>query len=293
MGGYTMDSMDWVILKTIYETKNITKAAKLLFMSQPALTYRLQNLEKEFGRPMFYVEKKHLYFTDTGEMLIHYANEMLKRERELKDMIASSSQEDSGIVRLGTTETYAHFKIAPLLKQFNHHYPNITIMLKAASSQEVLDLLSNGDIHVGICNIGSGNADKKKLIDHDRITIVTKEPLNLTTLPHIPMIKYTQNAVLKEMLNDWWNENYTAPPRINIQVKTLETAMSMVNYGLGYCIVPEMSVDRKYHLHMTYLKNREQQYLIRSCWLRYHTKVLGLPAVRTFVDFLTKYHDTV
>ncbi|MCY7768212.1 helix-turn-helix domain-containing protein, partial [Bacillus inaquosorum] len=43
-----MEKRDWIILKTVYEEKNITKAAERLFIAQPTLTYRLQQIEKEF-----------------------------------------------------------------------------------------------------------------------------------------------------------------------------------------------------------------------------------------------------
>lgn len=53
-----MDEKDWIVLITLFEEKNMTKAAERLYMTQPALSYRLKNLEAQFGVRLFYKRKK-------------------------------------------------------------------------------------------------------------------------------------------------------------------------------------------------------------------------------------------
>lgn len=53
-----MDEKDWVVLITLFEEKNMTKARERLYMTQPALSYRLKNLEAQFGVRLFYKRKK-------------------------------------------------------------------------------------------------------------------------------------------------------------------------------------------------------------------------------------------
>ncbi|MEH7077428.1 LysR family transcriptional regulator, partial [Bacillus velezensis] len=58
-----MDEKDWIVLITLFEEKNMTKAAERLYMTQPALSYRLKNLEAQFGVRLFYKRKKGMEFT--------------------------------------------------------------------------------------------------------------------------------------------------------------------------------------------------------------------------------------
>ena len=82
-----MDEKDWRILKTIAEEKNITKAAARLFISQPALTYRVKKIEEEFGARVFSRVPSGVVFTQQGEFLLGYADEMLLRLDAVKDQI--------------------------------------------------------------------------------------------------------------------------------------------------------------------------------------------------------------
>ena len=70
---------------SLYEEKNISRAAERLYISQPALTYRLKNLEKEFGTTLFYKVKGGIEFTPEGVHLVEYAEEMLKKLQKTKD----------------------------------------------------------------------------------------------------------------------------------------------------------------------------------------------------------------
>lgn len=55
-----MDQKDWILIKTLHEEKNITRTAERLYVSQPSLSYRLKNLEEEFGVTLFSKRKKEL-----------------------------------------------------------------------------------------------------------------------------------------------------------------------------------------------------------------------------------------
>ncbi|MBP8278617.1 MAG: LysR family transcriptional regulator, partial [Propionivibrio sp.] len=72
-----MGDKDWRILKTIAEERNLTKAAARLYISQPALTYRLKNMEEEFGAQVVSRVPTGVELTPQGEYLLAYAAEML------------------------------------------------------------------------------------------------------------------------------------------------------------------------------------------------------------------------
>lgn len=82
-----MNEKDWVILQTLLENHNITKAAEKLYISQPAITYRLQQIEREFGAQIVARGKKGVEFTSQGEYIVHFAKDMIQRLRNAKEYI--------------------------------------------------------------------------------------------------------------------------------------------------------------------------------------------------------------
>lgn len=80
-----MEEKDWVLLKTLYEQQTLTKTAEILFVSQPSLTYRIQQLEKEFGITIIYRGRRGIEFTPQGEYLARYAKDMLHQLQQTKN----------------------------------------------------------------------------------------------------------------------------------------------------------------------------------------------------------------
>jgi DNA-binding transcriptional LysR family regulator len=285
-----MDDRDLRILKAFRETRNVTKAAQSLYISQPAVTARLKNIEKEYGQKLFYMERKRLYFTPAGELLARYAAETLIKEQEARDAILNAGSEaQRGLVRIGASDAYAYYKLAPLLQGFSKKYPDISVTLKSGSSRDVVNMLSEGKVHVGICNIGASWQGEKTVLSQDYISICSSKPVDLERLSETPMIHYAQNDVLREIIDDWWMENYTSRPNIVMEVQYINTALEMVRHGFGYCIAPEIYLGGKGEFYLTRLKKPKGEFIIRTCWLRYHLKQLEFPAVKTFINFVNEF----
>ena len=86
-----MKNIDWKILKVLYEKRSITKAAESLFMTQSALTKRLQSIESEWGRQLVERTSRGVIFTDDGKYLVQKANIMLDFLQEIEDHFAESA----------------------------------------------------------------------------------------------------------------------------------------------------------------------------------------------------------
>ena len=76
-----MDERDWSILLTLYEEKNITRAAKKLFISQSSLTSHIHDIEARFGVKVVVRSKQGVTFTEEGEYLVQCAREMIVLNR--------------------------------------------------------------------------------------------------------------------------------------------------------------------------------------------------------------------
>ena len=109
---------DWSILAAIYTTRNLTKAAKILFLTQPALTARLQNIENDLGCMIAARSNKGLVFTPEGELLAQHAVRLVKMSDGFIEEFRKMREKDAGIINISATTTFAHYFLPRLMKLF-------------------------------------------------------------------------------------------------------------------------------------------------------------------------------
>lgn len=103
-----MDTFDWKLLDALYETHNITKAAQILYMSQPTLTKRLRRIEDEFHIPLLIRHSKGITFTPQGRLLAQQASKHVTDYMDLKESLRTFSEtEVSGTLSLAANAPFA------------------------------------------------------------------------------------------------------------------------------------------------------------------------------------------
>lgn len=282
-----MDSKDWIILNTLYEEKNITKTAERLYTSQPAITYRLQQIEYEFGVKILIRNKKGVKFTDEGEYLVKYARNMIEEYRRTKDHIQDLGGDIKGTLRLGVSGTFAQYKLPKILKSFLAHHPHVQINVKTGYSSEVAQMIKHDDVQIGIIR-GDYNWDGlSHLVYQENVSIISNHKLDLENLPNLPRINYKTDPLFKQFIENWWYRTFTDSPHYIMKVDKIETCKEMVKLGLGYAIIPDICLPENSPLLTYKLKLEENKPLVRNTWMNYRENSLELSIVREFVEFVT------
>ena len=285
-----MNDRDWEILQELYERKNITQAAKALHISQPALTFRLQQLEDEFGIKIAHRGRKGVEFTGQGEHLVLYAKEMLLQFRKAKERLLNMESSQRGKLRLGAAGTFACYILPSILRQFNLQYPDIEFNVTTGWSTEIVNLLFKQDAHLGIIRGDHMWPDQKQLLMEEPLFIVSKNQIKLDELPYLPRIDYKTDPSLKDTINNWWFETYSQVPLITMHVDKLETCKEFVLNGLGYAILPGITLKKKDDIYTTKLLSRDNVPVMRRTWLMYRKESLEISIIRIFIDFLKDYN---
>ncbi|OLN22072.1 LysR family transcriptional regulator [Domibacillus antri] len=283
-----MDERDWLVLQALYEEKNITNAAKLLYISQPALTNRLKQIEKEFGVQIVNRGRRGVQFTPQGEYLAKSAYDMIHRIQHIKENVLNMENKITGTLRLGVSTFFTDYKLPGLLKLFKDEYPDIEFKVTTEWSSHITHLIHNEDVHVGFVKGDYGWKDQKRLLFEERICIASKEPINMSLLPDLPRIDYRTDQNLKMTVDKWWAENYAKPPLISIDVDKAGTCKNMVANGLGYAILPSMILDDLEDLHKIELTTPDGEPIIRKSWMFFHKESLQLNIVKAFVEFIER-----
>ncbi|MEH7387101.1 LysR family transcriptional regulator [Bacillus sp. JJ1521] len=281
-----MDTRDWEIIKILHEQKNITKTANLLYISQPALTKRLQQIENEFNTQIVIRGRRGVHFTPQGEFLVKCADEMLYRLRSIKDTISDIDDKVVGTLRIGVSNLITRIKIPQILKQFKNNFPEVEFMVSSGWSSEAFHLLTNREIHIAIVRGDYPWQEGKHLLFKEPLTIVSPYPIMLEDLPNLPRIDYGSDSKLRELISHWWSENFSTPPKIAMTVDRTDTCKQMVVNGLGYAILPGLVVNNEKDVYKMNLTTNDGELITRDTWMLYHDESLEYSLVDEFVKFV-------
>ncbi|ASN06382.1 LysR family transcriptional regulator [Virgibacillus necropolis] len=281
-----MDEKDWNAIRVLYEENNISRAAERLYISQPALTYRLKNLEKEFETSLYFKIKGGIEFTSEGVHLADYAADMLNKLQKTKDYMLNMQDEVKGTLRIGVSSNFAQYKLPKMLKDFSSNYPNVQFNVNTGWSNEIMNLLDSSSVQLGILR---GNYDwygVKTLLHKERLFLISKKEVDMTNLFNLPFINYNTDSSLKNLINEWWHDRFPEPPFVTMETDRQETCKQMVKNDLGIAILPEICLQPSDNLYTYGLSYKNGDPVLRNTWLMYNKDSLQLSTVNNFIKFL-------
>lgn len=281
-----MDEKDWHILRMVAEEKNVTKASARLFISQPALTYRLKRIEAELGARILTRVPSGVVLTPQGECLLRYAEEMLIRLDVVKDQVRNMERKVEGPLRLGASGIYAHYVLPGLFKGFLERFPKVEISLKTGLSFQIVQMLERQEISIGIVRGDHDWSGEKILLSEEPVSLVSNEAIPNDELLNRPHIRYGTDTSLKKMLDEWWRLNFSAPPHTTMEVNTMDIARQMVLHGLGWTILPRIGLPESGALCVKALFWPDGSPVVRRTWLFCSSGAIGLQTVRAFLDYV-------
>lgn len=162
------------VFVTVAEKLSFTKAAKELFVSQPAISKHISELESIYKVELFERQGGKIVLTNEGEMFLRHARAILEKYDELACEMELLSGKFSGEIRLGASTTIAQYLIAPLLADFISRFPSVKVTLMTGNSQQIEHALEEHRIDLGLVE---GDSHKPNLkyshFADDELVLVT------------------------------------------------------------------------------------------------------------------------
>ncbi len=166
-------TLETTLLRTLVllvEEQSVTRVARRLSRTQPAISLQIRRLEDAVGHPIFEKDLRHLRLTRHGELLLPYARQMIKMHDEVRARL--STEEIAGRVMLGCPDLYAAFLLPQTLSSFRASYPGVEVTVRCALSAQLSEEISAGRLDVALAtrmpnvnpNVGS-------------VALLRKEPL--------------------------------------------------------------------------------------------------------------------
>ncbi|MFI5157468.1 MAG: LysR family transcriptional regulator [Sphingobacteriales bacterium] len=186
------------VFYTVAKRLNFTKASAELYISQPAVTKRIKELEAQFKVSLFERSgNKRILLTPAGEMLLQYAERLLEIYRELDYDMNLLVKQHSGVLRIGASTTVAQYIIPPILAQFHKKFKDIRVLLITGNTEEIELALLNKEVEFGIIEGISRNPqiryeeylnDELVLVSALNNPVIKKDSIKPEELPNYPLL---------------------------------------------------------------------------------------------------------
>lgn len=287
-----MDYTDCLIIKTLKKEMNITTAAQKLFITQPALTYRIKALEKELDTTLLIRTRRGVMFTSEGIMVERFAQEFIKGYDDLKNALSKMQNDVRGTVNVVVSRAFTNI-LPELLSGFCKNFPKVHVFIKTDLSSNCIEQLRNEDVHLALIR-GKHNLNCEQYLLHvDPIVLVAKKKINLEDLPRLPYIKYDTDVTLENDIRSWWYENFTVPPNTILHINNSRACREMVASEIGFSILPSIAFDKKkeFDFYELGLIKKNNSLLSRQAWLVYNKQADQILAVEAFINYIKKYFN--
>ncbi len=283
---------EFQLLAVLAQEMNMRKASERLFVSQPALSQRLQTIEKEWGTKLFIRSQKGLALTPAGELVIQFVNDVLTKEEKVRESIHSLQSGVSGTLKIAVASIVGQNWLPQVLKKYIDTYPQVKISLVTGWSSDILKSLYDDQVHVGIIRGAPDwkgvkiNLFSDPLLLVDRV-ITSPEQVLVTDRP---FIQFKSDSNYYQEIQDWWMRQFKTSPKRTIVVDQIETCKQMTFNGLGYSILPGITLNStERDIYKIPLLNENGEPLTRDTWLISYESAFQLKQVQAFVDLIKEH----
>ena len=234
----------------VAKEKSFSAAAQRLFITQPAISKRIQSLERHLGAPLFDRIGKKVYLTEAGTLLIERAETMLQLAKDTEKEIFNLHDTISGRLNLATSHHIGLHRLAPVLKNFSQRYPDVLLDIQFEDSEVAYQMVRSGQVELAVVTLNPVDTDLDadliaKLVWHDPLVFVsTAANLRIDTMQKLAehpcilpgLATYTGRIVLDRFAQ----AGIALKPTLSTNY--LETIGMLVSVGLGWSVLPQSMI---------------------------------------------------
>lgn len=285
------------VFNEVAKYKSFSKGAKELYMTQPAVSQSIMQLEKELETRLFTRTSKGVILTTEGELLFEYINSAIGLIKNGERKLLESKNLMTGELKIGVGDTISRYFLLPYLEKFHNQYPNIKLKIINRTTLELCTMVKSGEVDIAICNlpIKDSSLEVKKCLDvHDIFVCGEKykdnlsKPLNLKELSELPLIFLEPKSNSRQYVEKYMlSKGVKLSPEIELGSHDLLLEFARINLGIS-CVVKEFSLEyiENNTLYELSLSEEIPRRSIGYCFLK---SVSLSPTSKRFIEILENY----
>ncbi len=290
-----MDIIDWNIIQRVSENESCSKIAAELSLSQPAVSYRIKQIEEQLGKKIFIKKNRSFFLNETGLSILPMVNRLVRDHHDIMNAVSTDVDALSGSITFGCPFVFASSYLPNILKDFTEIYPNLQLSIRVKMGRELMHLLENNDINAALIRdtdyVESGNGLVSVHLKEEPIYIASSQPITEEFLQGTNYIKCPISGALQSQLDSWWYEHYSEPPKTFVETDDATAGVNLLYGGVGWAFLSESRILKvKNKLHLQKIQLQSGEILTRKSSLVYVDDVENFTVLNAFVTFIQDYY---
>lgn len=250
------------ILKAVATEKNFTKAAEVLYISQPSLSKQIKRLEKNLDILLINRENNKISLTENGKVFLQYSERILALCEESCRALIDLKNGDRGNLTVGASQTIGTYLMPRVLALFAQNYPQIDLKVQVNSTRLIANNVLNREIDIAVVGGEIPNELRKNLtIKHfveDELSLIIskshpfakKKKINKENLYYLNFITLNSNSTIRKFIDNILIQNgiETKQLKIIMQFNSIEGIKTAVSLGLGAAFVSSSAIEKEVEL---------------------------------------------
>lgn len=252
------------ILKAIASEKSFTRAAEILFLSQPSLSKQIKTLESRLNISLINRENNIVSLTEAGKLFLQYSERILALCEESCRALNDLKSGDRGNLTVGASQTIGTYLMPRVLALFAQNHPQINIKVHVDSTRKIAKRVLESDINIAV--VGGNvpqelekNLKVESFVDDELILIIPKshpfalrkkKKITKDDLYHLKFITLNSNSTIRKLIDNILIQNHIRTKQFNVimQLNSIEAIKTAVSLGLGAAFVSSSAIEKEIEL---------------------------------------------
>ena len=260
MAGMTLDQLR--IFLAVVEHLHFTRAAEALYITQPAVSAAIQNLEEEYGVKLFHRIGRRIEIADAGKLLQLEAQKILDSVTMTERGLRELNNLQRGELKLGTSLTIGNYWLPDKISSFKRQYPGIFVNCTLGNAEEICEGTATGIFDLGLVTgevkASLKNCLEQEVVGSDRLQIVVgkshpwfdKTEISTSELPTTAWVMRESGSGAQQMFEQSLQKWGIDPSELNVilVLNSSEMVKAVVESGVGAAAIPELMVSKEIQL---------------------------------------------
>ena len=254
---FTLDQLR--ILKAIVDEGSFKKAADSLFVTQPAVSLQVQNLEKQLEIAIFDRGGRKAQLTEAGKLLLNYCEKILGECQETCKAIEDLNNLKGGSIIIGASQTTGTYLMPRMIGLFRQKYPEVSVQLQIHSTRRTGWSVANGQIDIAIIGgqlplelnesleIIPFATDELALVLPTNHPLAKSKELTKEDLYSLKFVTLDNQSTTRKVVDQLLSSSGLDVQRLHIEMElnSLEAIKNAVQSDLGAAFLPVVSIERE------------------------------------------------
>ena len=247
------------ILKAIDTEKNLTKAADVLYLSQPSLSKQIKTLEKNLNVVLIHRENNKISLTENGKILLRYSERILSLCEESCRVLIDLKNGERGNLLIGASQTVGRYLLPKVIELFVKNYPQINLEIKINSTRSITKNVQTREVDIGLVSGEIPNELKKHLLVEpfleDEIILIASKSHSFTSksilskkdLYKLNFITLNSSSTFQKFMDNILIQNQIDINclKIILQLNSIEGMKVAVGLGLGVGFISSSAIEKE------------------------------------------------